>query len=81
MAAAATRSLPVSRSRPSPEYNFAGEENFPSLFLKRVDKAIWAKAAAASLSISNPSIMSNSSSNGPKAPQSTDGGLGPGSSS
>ena len=81
MAAAATRSLPipVSRSYPLPEYNFADEENLPSLFLKR---EMGANAATASLSISlNPSTVSNSSSNGLKAPQSTDGGPGPGSSS
>ena len=86
-AAAAARSLPipVPRSHPSPEYDFADEENLPSPFLKRVDKAA-AKAAAvasASSSISNPSNVSptcvpNSSS---KGTQSTDSGPGSSSSS
>lgn len=76
-AAAAARSLPipVPRGHPSPEYDFADEENLPSPFLKRVDKAAAAKAAAVAAA-----SASSSSSNGPNGPQSTDGGSGPGSS-
>ena len=86
-ATAAARSLPipVPRSHPSPEYDFADEENLPSPFLKRVDKAAAAKAAAiaAASILSNPSNVSptsgpNSSS---KGTQSTDSGPGSSSSS
>ncbi|KIM36198.1 hypothetical protein M413DRAFT_14052 [Hebeloma cylindrosporum] len=79
-AAAAARSLPipVPRSHPSPEYDFADEENLPSPFLKRVDKAAAAKAAAiaaASASNSNPPNMalSSGSSSGSKMPHSSEG--------
>ena len=57
-AAASSLPIPVLRSRPSPEYDFADEENLPSPFLKRVDKAAAAKAAAVA-------AVSSSSSNGP----------------
>ena len=61
-AAAAARSLliPVPRSHLSPEYDFADKENLPGPFLRRVDEAAAAKAAAvaAALSISNPSNVS-----------------------
>ncbi|KAF5310183.1 hypothetical protein D9619_010451 [Psilocybe cf. subviscida] len=48
--------IPVPRTHPSPEYDFADEENLPSPFLKRVDKHAMAKAkavAAAAASSSN----------------------------
>ena len=48
VAVARSRPIPVPKSHPSPEYDFADEENLPSPFLKRVDKAA---AAAAPSSI------------------------------
>ena len=48
-AAASSLLIPVPRDHPSPEYDFADEENSPSPSLKRVDKA------AALSFISNPS--------------------------
>jgi len=64
--------IPIPRIHPSPEYDFADEENLPSPFLKRVDKAAVAMAAAvaaASSSLSNllnvsPTFGSNSSTKG-----------------
>ena len=75
--------IPVPRSHPSPEYDFADEENLPSPFLKRVDKAAVARdAAVAVVSSSSSNVLGtcrpNPSSQGP---QSADSGSGLGSSS
>jgi hypothetical protein len=85
-AAAAARSLPipVPKSHPSPEYDFADEENLPSPFLKRVDKAA-AKdvvaAAAPSSSIPSNGVETSGPSSSSKGPQSAHGGSGLASSS
>ncbi|KAF8954141.1 kinase-like domain-containing protein [Flammula alnicola] len=61
VARSATLPIPVPRNYPSPEYDFADEENLPSPFLKRVDKTAAAKVAAAA-SAAAASSSSNSTS-------------------
>jgi hypothetical protein len=80
-AAATSLLIPVPRSHPSPEYDFVDEENLPSPFLKRVDKAGGTKSAAvaaASSSILNLSNVPPTSESNPssKGTQSTDSGPG-----
>ncbi|KAF8964912.1 kinase-like domain-containing protein [Flammula alnicola] len=61
VASSATLPIPIPRNYPSPEYDFADEENLPSPFLKRVDKTAAAKVAAAA-SAAAASSSSNSTS-------------------
>ncbi|KDR66014.1 hypothetical protein GALMADRAFT_232733 [Galerina marginata CBS 339.88] len=62
---ATTLPVPVPRSHPSPEYDFADEENLPSPFLKRVDKQGAAKApASTSTSTSTATTLASGSPSG-----------------
>jgi len=86
-AVAVARSLPilVPKSHPSPEYDFADEENLPSPFLKRVDKAaakdVAVAAAAPSSSIPSNGVETSGPSSSSKGPQLAHGGSGLGLSS
>ena len=77
--------IPVPRGHPLPEYDFADEENLPSPFLKRVDKAatkdVAVAVAAPSSSIPSNGVVTSGPSSSSKGPQSAHGGSGLGSSS
>lgn len=72
---AATLPIPVPRSHPSPEYDFADEENLPSPFLKRIDKGAAAKAAAAAAASTTSSVTTAASTGSVKVKRRGSSGL------